>query len=155
MWYCWRNRTNYTDKASEILVPQMLNCSWFQSFVSDPVKRDPILDQLSMITWPYTRLNGLKTIRFPAVHSRIANIWEYPPPAPPGYKVLFESYIKSFNNCIEIMPSCSPRFCQTIQPVLVVHTNYINKVCECTWWSVSRTTAISVNVFSQTLLLFV
>ena len=30
----------------------------------DPVKRDPILDQFSMITRPYTRLNGLKTIPF-------------------------------------------------------------------------------------------
>ena len=55
------------------------NCSWFQSFVSDPVKRDPILDQFSMITRPYTRPNGLKTIPFPAAHTRIANIWEYPP----------------------------------------------------------------------------
>ena len=30
--------------------------------MSDPVKRDPILNQFSMITRPYTRLNGLKTI---------------------------------------------------------------------------------------------
>ena len=79
----------------------MLNYSWFQSFVSDPVKRDPILDQFSMITRPYTRPNGLKTIPstkpnglktipftttndlktipFPAAHTRIANIWEYLP----------------------------------------------------------------------------
>ena len=43
----------------------MLNYSWFQSFVNDPVKRDPIrpiLDQFSIITRPYTRPNGLKTI---------------------------------------------------------------------------------------------
>ena len=60
----------------------MLNCSWFHSFVSDPVKRNHILDQFSMITRPYTRLNGLKTIPFPAGHTRIANIWEYPPPPP-------------------------------------------------------------------------
>ena len=33
--------------------PKMLNCFWFQSFVSDPVTRDPILDQFSMITRPY------------------------------------------------------------------------------------------------------
>ena len=58
----------------------MLNCSWFQSFVSNPVKRDPILDQFSMITRPSTRINGLKTIPFPAAHTRIANIWEYSPP---------------------------------------------------------------------------
>ena len=58
---------------------KMLNCSWFQSFVSDPVKRDPILDQFSMITRPYTRVNGLKTIPFPAVHIHMANIWVYPP----------------------------------------------------------------------------
>ena len=57
----------------------MLNCSRFQSFVSDPVKRDPILDQFSMITRRYTRLNGLKALPFPAEHTRIANIWKYPP----------------------------------------------------------------------------
>ena len=34
--------------------------------MSDPVKRDPILDQFSMITRPYTKLNGLKTVPFPA-----------------------------------------------------------------------------------------
>ena len=34
--------------------------------MSDPVKRDPILDQFSMITRPYTRPNGLNTIPFPA-----------------------------------------------------------------------------------------
>ena len=47
--------------------------------MSDTVKLDPILDQFSMITRPYTRLNGLKTIPFPAAHTRIANIWENPP----------------------------------------------------------------------------
>ena len=60
----------------------MLNCSLFQSFVSDPVKRDPILDQFSIITRPYPSLNGLKTTPFPAAHTRIANLWEYLPPAP-------------------------------------------------------------------------
>ena len=68
------------DQILQILWPytilKMLNCSWFQSFVSDPVKRDPILDQFSMITRPYTRLNGLKTIPFPVAHTCIANIWE-------------------------------------------------------------------------------
>ena len=57
----------------------LYNETWFQSFVSDPVKRDPILDQFSMITRPYTRLNGLKTILFPVAHTCIAKIWEYPP----------------------------------------------------------------------------
>ena len=33
-----------------------------------------------MITRPYTRLNGLKTIPSPAVHTCIANICEYPLP---------------------------------------------------------------------------
>ena len=65
------------------------------SLVSDPVERDHILDQFSMITRPYTRPNGLKTIPStrpnglknvpsPAAHTRIANIWEYPPP-PRGF----------------------------------------------------------------------
>ena len=59
--------------------PKMLNCSWFQSFVSNPVKRDPILYQFSMIARPFTRPNGLKTIPSPAAHTCIANIWEYSP----------------------------------------------------------------------------
>ena len=37
-------------------------------------KRDPILDQFPMITRPYTRPNGMKTIPFPAAHTRKANI---------------------------------------------------------------------------------
>ena len=32
-----------------------------------------------MITRPYTRLNGLKTIPFSAVHTRITNTWAYTP----------------------------------------------------------------------------
>ena len=31
-------------------------------------------------TIPFTRPNGLKTIPSPVAHTRIANIWEYPPP---------------------------------------------------------------------------
>ena len=55
---------------------KVLTCSRFQSFVSDPVKRDPILDQFSMFNRPYTRVRpkSLKTIPFPAAHTRIANI---------------------------------------------------------------------------------
>ena len=53
--------------------------------MSDPAKRDPKLDQLSMITGPGTsRLNGLKTIHFQAAHARVANIWEYSPPGGGG-----------------------------------------------------------------------
>ena len=37
-----------------------------------------------MITRPYPKVNGLKTIPFPATHTRIANIWEH---HPPGYRV--------------------------------------------------------------------
>ena len=59
--------------------------------MSDPVKRDSILNQFSMITRPYNRPHGLKTIPFPAAHTRIANIWEYspPPPRPKAYKNTF------------------------------------------------------------------
>ena len=66
------------DQILQILWPytrlKLLNCSWFQSFVSSPIKRDP------MITRTYTRLNGLKTIPFPVTHTHIANIWEYQTP---------------------------------------------------------------------------
>ena len=37
-----------------------------------------------MITKPYPIVNGLKTMPFSAAHTRIANIWEYPPPHPRG-----------------------------------------------------------------------
>ena len=41
------------DQILQILRPytrlKMLNCSWFQSFVSDPIKRDPILDQFEFL----------------------------------------------------------------------------------------------------------
>ena len=83
-----QNSYSLLDQILQILWPytrlKILNCSWFQSFVSDPVKRDPILDQFSMITRPYTRLNGLIAIPFPAAHTHIANIWKYPPPLPMG-----------------------------------------------------------------------
>ena len=92
------------DQILQILWPytrlKMLNCSWFQSFVSDPVKRDPTLDQFPMSTRPYTRLNGLKTIPFPAAHTRIANIWDYTP----GLYLLLEVMIvhktRKVLNCI-------------------------------------------------------
>ena len=35
--------------------PKMLNFSWFQSFVSDPIKRDPILDQMAWKPYPLQR----------------------------------------------------------------------------------------------------
>ena len=59
---------------------KMLNCSWFQSFVSDLVKQDPILDQYFMITRPYPRLNCLKTIPFPVAHTHIASDGSTSPP---------------------------------------------------------------------------
>ena len=63
------------DQILQILWPytrlKLLNCSWFQSFVSDPIKWDPILDQFSMITRLYTRPNGLKTIPFPVADTHI------------------------------------------------------------------------------------
>ena len=76
------------EQILQILWPytrlKTLTYSWFQSFVSNLVKRNPILDHFSMIIRPYTRLNGLKTIPFPAAYTRIANIWEYPfPPRAP------------------------------------------------------------------------
>ena len=72
--------------------PKILNYSWFQSFVSNPVKQDPILDQFSTITrpstrpngWktiPSTRPNGLKTIPSPVAHTCIANIYGSTPQA--------------------------------------------------------------------------
>ena len=48
--------------------------------MSDPVKWAPVLHQFSMITRPYPKVNGLKTIPFPAAYTHIANVWEYPPP---------------------------------------------------------------------------
>ena len=67
---CWVRESPTLYLLDQILwpstKPKMLNYSWFQSFVSNPVKRDPILAQFSMITRPYryqTR-NGLKTIPF-------------------------------------------------------------------------------------------
>ena len=41
-----------------------------------PDKLYPILDQNSLISIPYPRLNCLKTIPFTAAHTHIAYIWE-------------------------------------------------------------------------------
>ena len=53
-------------------------------YVLSSVKQDPILDQFSTITRPYPSVNDVKIIPFPAVHIRIANIWEYPLPPTGG-----------------------------------------------------------------------
>ena len=61
-------------------------CYYNSCLLSGPVKRVLILDQFSMITWPYPRVNRLKAIPFPAAHTCIANVWEYPlPPYEPWY----------------------------------------------------------------------
>ena len=73
----------------------LIFCYYNFCTLSDPIKWGPILDQFSMITRPYTRPNGLKTIPFPAAHTRIANIWEYPPWGVLGFKRLSISMIRS------------------------------------------------------------
>ena len=62
--------------------------------MSDPIKRDPILEQFSiaLITGPYLRLKGLKTIPFPATHTRISNIWGSTHPAGGG--------VEGIQNCL-------------------------------------------------------
>ena len=73
------------DQILQILWPytrlKMLNCSWFQSFVRDPIKWDPIPDQFSMITRPYTRLMAwkLNSFEWHIQCTHIAKLWEYPP----------------------------------------------------------------------------
>ena len=60
--------TLYQTKTAQLFLISIF-CKW-----------DSILEQFSMITRP-TRLNGgLKTIPFPAAHTRIANVLKYPPP---------------------------------------------------------------------------
>ena len=54
------------------------------------------LDQFSMITRPYPRVNDLKTIPFTAAHTRITNIWEYPPPGVAS-TTLLDLYTKDLN----------------------------------------------------------
>ena len=76
------------DEAEvEILGETVSGGSWVEGgrgglilLSSDLVKRDPIIDQFSIITRPYPIPNDLKTIPFPVAHTRIANIWLYPPP---------------------------------------------------------------------------
>ena len=47
-----------------------------------------------MITRPYPRVNGLKTIPFPAAHTRIASIWEYPFPRGPDCVTIDDPYVR-------------------------------------------------------------
>ena len=79
--------TLYQTKNAQLFLISIF-CEW-----------DLILDEFSMISRPNTRPNGLKTIPFPAAHTRIANIWEYPPP---GYCpisfVMLSPYLSKANN---------------------------------------------------------
>ena len=69
----------YRSKNAQLFLISIF-CYYNFYRLSDPVKWNPILDQFSMITRPYPRVNGLKTIPFPVAHTHIANIWEYPSP---------------------------------------------------------------------------
>ena len=51
---------------------------FFKQYISFAEKGYPILDQNSLISIPYSRVNSLKTIPFTAAHTYIAHIWEYP-----------------------------------------------------------------------------
>ena len=87
------------DQILQILWPytrlKMLNCSWFQSFVSDPIKWDPILDQISTITRPYTRPNGLKIISFTR---------------PNGFKTIpIQRHINRYSQYMGVPPRCIGR----------------------------------------------
>ena len=46
---------------------------------SSNCSRYPVLDQNSLISIPYSRVNSLKTIPFTAAHTYVAHIWEYLP----------------------------------------------------------------------------
>ena len=52
----------------------------FLSALAIPLNGTLFQTNFFMITRPYPRVNGLKTTSFPAAHTRIANIWEYPLP---------------------------------------------------------------------------
>ena len=54
-----------------------------------------ILDQNSLISIPYPRVNSLKTIPFTAAHTYIAHIWEYPPPLGPTARRLGACEVES------------------------------------------------------------
>ena len=71
--------TLYQSKNVQLLLISIF-CYYNFCLLSDPVKQNLILDQFSIITKPYPRVNGLKTIPFPTRHTHIANIWEYPLP---------------------------------------------------------------------------
>ena len=74
-----------------------------------------------MITRPYTRLNGLKTMPFPAAHTRIANIWEYPPEN--GCILLY--LWRGFDQIRQVAFACLAIFCP--QNVAKVYISYIMK----------------------------
>ena len=64
-----------------------------------------------MITRLYTRLNGLKTIPFPAAHTRIANIWEYPPRGGPTRDVNMADWITRVKEDKQQAFKCVTEYC--------------------------------------------
>ena len=70
-------RVNFANFVT--LYQSTLSIFCYYNFVRLAIyRRNPILDQFSMITRPYPRVNGLKTIPFSAALTRVANSWEYP-----------------------------------------------------------------------------
>ena len=83
-----RTSCHLLDQILQILWPytrlKMLS-SWFQSFVSDPFKQDPILDQFfSMITRPYTRPNALENHTLSSGTCTYSQYMGVTPPPPPS-----------------------------------------------------------------------
>ena len=68
-------RANFANFVTLYQSTLSIFCYYNFCLLSDPTKQDPNLDQFSMINRPYPRVNGLKTIPFPAAHTRIANIF--------------------------------------------------------------------------------
>ena len=122
----------------------MLNYSWLQSFVSDSVKWDPILDQFSMISRPYPRVSGLKTIPFPLAHTHIANIWEYPQadhtPKPNGWHCEWPWLVNCYFFPVSFLPWSPKILMMTLLQRAAADTCAIHKVLHdsfilCTVWT--------------------
>ena len=88
--------------------------------MSDPVKRDPILDHYSMITRLYSRVNGLKTIPFTSANTRIANVSDNPPP--PGFGLRL-NVIKHFEDFEQLQMYLSGSTTQLLHLLLPLRTN--------------------------------
>ena len=79
---------------------KMLNCSRFQSFANDPVKRDPILDQFSVITRPYMCTRLVKWLENHTLSSATYQYNQYMgvlPQAPSNSKLRLLTY---YSTCI-------------------------------------------------------